>query len=178
MPKRQVRLRPKIWLMTDERLGEALLPTISALPRGSGIVFRYYSLENEARQKLLRVVSAAARRYGHILVVGGRQIVAPVWLVAGRHGRMRGALTAPVHSLREAMAAQRSGALYLFVSPVFETQSHPGAAVLGRVRFGLLTRDLKTPVIALGGMNKMRARGLRQMNIDGWAAISALAVER
>jgi thiamine-phosphate pyrophosphorylase len=162
--------------MTDERLGEALLPSIAALPRGSGIIFRHYSLEVSARRQLLRVVSASARRYGHILVVGGQSIVAPVWHVAGRHGRVRGAMTAPVHSLREAIAAERAGATLLFVSPIFATRSHPNSTGLGRVRFGLLIRNLRVPVIALGGMTKSRARSLKGMKIYGWAAISALAI--
>jgi thiamine-phosphate pyrophosphorylase len=176
MPKRQARTMPKIWLMTDERLGDALLPSIAALPKGSGIVFRHYSLVPKARQKLFLVVSAIARRHRHIIVVGGPPIAGPVWLMAGQHGRVRGALTAPVHSRREAIAAQRAGAALLFVSPVFATQSHPSARALGRVRFGLLIHNLQAPVIALGGMDKMRARSLRSMKIYGLAAISALSL--
>ena len=178
MPKRQALSLPKIWLMTDERLGDALLPSIAALPKGSGIVFRHYSLEPRARAALFRKVSAVAQRHRHVLVVGGLPIAAPVWRVAGRHGRVRGAITAPVHSRREALAAKRMGADLLFVSPVFATRSHPGATALGRVRFGLLIRDLGMRVIALGGMNKARARGFKAMKIYGWAAISALAAKR
>jgi thiamine-phosphate pyrophosphorylase len=178
MPNRQARSLPKIWLMTDERLGDALLPSISALPRGSGVIFRHYSLGVEARQKLFYAVSAVSRRYGHMLVVGGLPIAAPIWLNAGRHGRVRGAITAPVHTLREAIAAKRAGAALLFVSPVFATRSHPGAATLGRARFGLLIRDLNIPIIALGGMTKARAHSLKPMKIHGWASISALSVTR
>jgi thiamine-phosphate pyrophosphorylase len=178
MPKRQARLRPKIWLMTDERLGKALLPSIAALPRGSGIIFRHHSLDANERLKLLRIVSASARRFGHILVVGGRPIATPIWQAVGKHGRVRGAMTAPVHSLREAIAAERAGAKLLFVSPIFATRSHPDNPGLGRVRFGLLIRNLRVPVIALGGMTKSRARSLKAMNIYGWAAISALAITR
>jgi thiamine-phosphate pyrophosphorylase len=175
MPKRQARLLPKIWLMTDERLGESLLPAIASLPKQSGIIFRHYTLDPQARKKLFRMVSAAARRHNHMLIVGGAQIGAPVWLVAGRHGRTRTAITVPVHSLREGIAAQRAGAALLFVSPVFPTRSHPGVPALGRTRFGLLTRHLSVPVIALGGMTKKHARSLKAMNIYGWAAISAFA---
>jgi thiamine-phosphate pyrophosphorylase len=163
--------------MTDERLGDALIPSIAALPRGSGIVFRHYSLDKTARKALCCKVSAAARRYGHRLVIGGPPIAAPVWLKAGRHGRMRGAITAPVHSRREAIAARRAGAKLLFVSPVFATASHPDASGLGRVRFGLLIRDLNMQIIALGGMTRERALGLKVMKVHGWAAISALAVK-
>lgn len=178
MPKRQALSLPKIWLMTDERLGDALLPSIAALPKGSGIVFRHYSLEPRARAALLRKVSAVARRHRHVLVVGGLPIAAPVRRVAGRHGRVRGAITAPVHSRREAITAKRMGADLIFVSPVFATRSHPGATTLGRVRFGLLIRDLGMRVIALGGMTKASARGFKAMKIYGWAAISALASKR
>lgn len=175
MPKRQARSMPKTWLMTDERLGDVLLLSISALPRGSGIVFRHYSLEAEARQKLFFKVSATARRHRHIVFVGGPPIAAPPWLKAGRHGRVRGATTAPVHSRREAIAAKRAGAALLFVSPIFATRSHPDSPALGRARFGLMIANLRTPVVALGGMDKKRARSLVPMKIYGWAAISALA---
>ena len=177
MPKRQALSLPRIWLMTDERLGDALLPSIAALPKGSGIVFRHYSLDAEARKKLFFKVSAVARRHRHIILVGGAPIAAPFWLTAGRHGRIRGAITAPVHSLREAIEAKRAGAKLLFVSPIFATQSHLGAPVLGRARFGLLIANLRVPVVALGGMNKARARSLLSMKIYGWAAISALATK-
>jgi thiamine monophosphate synthase len=40
-----------------------------------------------------------------------------------------------------------------------------------------LTHNLHVPVIALGGMNKARARSLLSMKVYGWAAISALATK-
>jgi thiamine-phosphate pyrophosphorylase len=178
MPKRQARSFPKIWLMTDERLGDTLIPSILALPRGSGIIFRHYSLAAEARRKLFHKVSIIAQRYRHTLMVGGPPIAAPVWQVAGRHGRGRGAMTAPVHTRRELIAAERSGAALLFVSPIFATHSHPDARALGRVRFGLLIRNQRIPVIALGGMSERSARSLKVMKVYGWAAISALAITR
>jgi thiamine-phosphate pyrophosphorylase len=177
MHKRQARSLPKTWLMTDERLGDTLLPSVAALPRGSGIIFRHYSLDLANRRALLVKLSAVARRRGHVVVITDPALGLPRWRFAGFHGRglvPRWALhTAPIHSLRQAIAAQRGGADLLFVSPIFATQSHPDAPVLGRVRFGLLIRSLQTPIIALGGMNPSRARSLRPMKIYGWAAISA-----
>jgi thiamine-phosphate pyrophosphorylase len=81
----------------------------------------------------------------------------------------------PVHSVSERVAAERAGADLLFVSPVFATRSHPGVGGLGRVRFGLMIRGAKRPVIALGGMDAKRARELQNFGIYGWAAISSLA---
>lgn len=167
---------PRVWLMTDERMGDALLPSIAALPRRSGIIFRHYGLAPAPRHELLRSVAAQARRHGHLLLIGGPALNIHRWLYAGRHGRVRGALTTPVHSRREAVAAQRACAQLLFVSPLFATRSHPGARSLGRSRFGLMIRGLSAGVIALGGMNDHRARGLRPMKIRGWAGIDALVV--
>ncbi|CAN5429707.1 hypothetical protein BH10PSE12_BH10PSE12_37780 [soil metagenome] len=82
--------------------------------------------------------------------------------------------SAPAHSLCEIRAAERAGADIVLVSPVFSTRSHPGAPVLGRVRFGQLARQARRPVIALGGMTAERATSLSAMTIHGWAAIDAL----
>lgn len=157
---------PRLWLLTDERMGDALLPAIAALPRGSGIVFRHYSLPAPERRALLAKVGRMARRCRHIMTVGGES-----------HGRRRGAITAPAHSLPERIAAERAGVKLLFVSPVFATRSHPGARPLGVARFGLLIRGARIPVIALGGMTKRRARALAPFKIHGWAAIDALSVK-
>lgn len=164
MLKRHRSPLPRLWLMTDERMGDGLLPAIAKLPRGSGIVFRHYSLASRKRRDLLSRVKSAARQGRHIVVVDGEQ-----------HGRHLGAVTAPVHSIPERIAAERAGAKLLFVSPVFATRSHPGARPLGRVRFGLLIRGAKLPVIALGGMNARRARSLKAFGIYGWAAIDGLS---
>jgi thiamine-phosphate pyrophosphorylase len=83
-----------------------------------------------------------------------------------------GIRTASAHDRREAVRAVRDGADAVFVSPVFATRSHPGARALGRVRFGLIVRDLGVPVIALGGMDARRARTLPG-SVYGWAGIDA-----
>ena len=163
MMKRHTPL-PRLWLMTDARMGEALLPAIAALPKGSGLVFRHYELGAKARKALLAQVRRIARARRLVVVVAGK---------GGKHGRHRGAITAPVHSVRERIAAERARARLVFVSPVFATASHPGAKPLGRVRFGLLIRGSKCPVVALGGMNARRARGLAAFKIHGWAGIDA-----
>ncbi len=157
--------RPRLWLMSDERMGDALLPSVAALPRGSGVVFRHYSLEPRERAALLKAVEKIGRRRRLMLVIGG-----------ATHGRFRGAITAPVHSIRERIAAERDGAALLFISPVFPTNSHKGGKALGRVRLGMMMRGAKCPVIGLGGMTPKRAKSLSLLKIYGWAGIDALCV--
>lgn len=161
---------PRLWLMTDPRMGERLWIALERLPRGSGIVFRHYALPDPDRRALFARVSAIAKRRRLVLVRAGARAGRGE---AGVHGqRGRGLRTASAHSRREAIAALRDGAQLLFVSPVYPTRSHPGGRALGRVRFLAMIKDLEVPIIALGGMNHCRARGLK---IHGWAGIDAWA---
>jgi thiamine-phosphate pyrophosphorylase len=170
MPRRHPPI-PRTWLMTDERIGDALWTALARLPRGSGVVFRHYGLAPAERRALFARVAAVARKRGLVLVRAG---VEPMRGEAGVHGRRgRGLRTAPAHSRREAVAAIRAGAQVLFVSPAFATRSHPGARALGRVRSGLMIAGLDVPVIALGGMDARRFAGLSGLKLHGWAAIDA-----
>jgi thiamine-phosphate pyrophosphorylase len=178
MPKRHSRPVPKLWLMTDERFGDRLLPSIAALPKGSGIVFRHYSLPPLERIALFRQVQRMARANRHILVLAGSPKQARRYHADGFHGRTKSDEfhTSPVHSRREGVKAERSGADLLFVSPLFSTRSHQGASPLGRVKFGLMIKAFRTPIIALGGMTRKRARALSPFKLHGWAAIDSLIV--
>jgi thiamine-phosphate pyrophosphorylase len=155
--------------MTDERQGEDLWKALERLPRGSGVVFRHYGLAPGARRKLFERVQKFAKRRRLLLLARGKGIRGD-----GAHGgRGRGLRSASAHDLAELKAAERSGASLVFLSPAFATRSHPQARALGPVRFGLIARQARIPVIALGGMDPRRAR--RLPHIYGWAAIDAWA---
>ena len=168
---------PRLWLMTDERQGEGLWLALEKLPRGSGIVFRHYSLPAGERRALFERIKPVARQKRLMLLLAGSADEARAWGADGSHGRgsrrSLGLRSAPVHDLAEIRRAERSGADILFLSPVFATRSHPGAAALGRVRFGLLAKKTRLPIIALGGMNAERAHSLSRFGLYGWAAIDA-----
>ena len=165
---------PRLWLMTDERQGEDLWRALARLPRGSGVIFRHYTLPEGKRRMLFQRVQRAARTRDILVLLAGQPKLAARWAAAGSHGRHRGAgriLTAPVHDLAQIRAAERMGAQLLFLSPVFATRSHPKAKPLGPLKFSALSRQTRLPVIALGGMNRQRARRTRMAY--GWAAIDA-----
>lgn len=163
--------------MTDERMGESLWSALERLPRGSGVVFRHYGLARGNRMALLARVERVADRRRLTLVIAGE---APSRIGHGVHGRRKrrrssDLLTLAAHDRRELVAAVRTGADAVFVSPVFATRSHPGARALGSIRLGLMIQAMPIPVIALGGMSKRRAKRLSTMRIHGWAAIDAWA---
>jgi thiamine-phosphate pyrophosphorylase len=150
--------------MTDLRSGEDLLPAIQRLPVRSGVIFRHYDLNDSERWKLFAQVRCICARRGHLLLIGGLD-----------HGRHAGAVSAPVHNLRELAEAKRHGIPLLLISPVFGTRSHPDAKPLGLSRFmQLAARAKPATVIALGGMTRNRARSLDKRLVHGWAGIDAL----
>jgi thiamine-phosphate pyrophosphorylase len=168
--------------MTDERIADdILLDAVARLPRGSGILFRHYSLKPDKRRELFERVRRLARRRRLVLFLAGSERSAIRWRCDGFHGRTRRKPTrllrsAPVHNVPEMRAAERSGAHLLFLSPMFPTRSHPGSVTLGRIGFSRLARQTRLPVIALGGVSEAKARHLGALGAFGWAAIDGLSV--
>lgn len=168
MPRRQP--LPTRWLMTDERLGEALWEAVARLPRGGGVVFRHYGLPQAERRRIFAKLAKVAHMRQLTLVRAGRGF----GYEASVHNSLgRGLRTASAHSRREAVAAVRRGAKVVFVSPVFATRSHPGARTLGVRRLRAIYAGLPVIAIALGGMDEARFRRVRPLGIDGWAGIDA-----
>ena len=164
---------PRIWLMTDERQGAALLDAVARLPDGAGIVFRHYSLARAERRALFERVRESAGLRGLLLLLAGPAAEARRWGADGSHGRGggEGLRTAPAHGPTEIRAAEADGAALIFLSPVFATRSHPGARPLGAAGFDALASGTPLPVVALGGMDAARFDTLK--NGWGWAAIDA-----
>ena len=164
MPTRQPRALPKIWLMTDERQGDALFEALARLPKGAGVIFRHHATPPAQRRALFERIRRIAKRKRLMLILAGTPRDAIGWRADGNHGRSphRAQIrTAPAHNRREIVAAERAGADLILLSPVFPTRSHPGGRALGRVRFLELARRATTGVIALGGMNARLARSLQ-----------------
>ncbi|MFW2850972.1 thiamine phosphate synthase [Sphingomonas sp. TX0543] len=158
---------PRLWLMTDERMGAGLWRAVRRLPRGSGIVFRHYATPARERRRLFAALLRISRRRGLVLVRAGDTRLAGEM---GTHKRRGGGIvTWPAHSREQAVRAMRVGADAVFISPVFPTRSHPGAPALGARRASAIARGLPATRIALGGMD---ARSYARLaGFDGWAGI-------
>lgn len=170
---------PRVWLVTDARNDARLEQALCRLPRGSGLIFRHYHLTGAARRARFDALARLAKARGHLVVVSGTAVDARRWGADGRyaspsklHPRRSGLLAiATAHDMREIATANRLDADAILLSPVFPTRSHPGAPALGPVRFRLLARHARMPVIALGGMIRHRALTLGWKN---WAAIDGI----
>jgi len=173
---------PKLWLISDARNDAALEQAIKQLPRGSGFIYRHYHLPDPDRYNRFQTLRRIAKTKGHLVILADSALTATEWGADGIYGaplslwprRTRLLQLATVHNPREIAQAQRKGADAVLLSPVFATRSHPGAPILGAVRFGLMARLCSMPLIALGGMSHAGARRLRWNN---WAAIDGLSLK-
>jgi thiamine-phosphate pyrophosphorylase len=177
---------PHIWLMTDPRLGDRLLPAIQALPAGSGVIFRHYDLPAAQRQRLFYAVRTICRRRGHKLLLASPPKKALHCDIDGLHnyksgrhksGRQIYLSSASVHNLKELKSATQQKADLIFVSPIYPTRTHPDARHLGP--FGLKHisghPQCSAAIIALGGMTRTLAAMFKNHKIDGWAGIDAFS---
>ncbi len=163
---------PVLWLFTDPQRLPDPRAAVAALPRGlCGVVFRH---DDAALGRDLARICRARR---NALVVAGNWRLAAA-LGAGVHlrrgiGPGRGGLvTSSAHNRVELRRAQRAGATLVFLSPVFATASHAGAAGLGVVRWAAMAGG--GGVAALGGIDGATARRLPRF-CPAVGAIGALA---
>lgn len=192
--QRPVRLPALILLTDDQRLADPIAAA-AHLPRGSAVILRHYGIAKSERVALARALRAITRKRGCLLLIaaderGGADVARAVgadglhlseWLL--RRGRLsawrfRGPgwrVTASVHSATALRLAAARGVDAVLLSPVFPTASHPGARILGPLRFAALARASPIPVYALGGIDNRSAARLRASQACGLAGIGAFA---
>jgi thiamine-phosphate pyrophosphorylase len=166
---------PRIWLMTDERMGDRLWEAVDRLPDGAGIVFRHHSLPADRRDSLAMRMAETAKRRGLTLAIAGDVNLAKRAGAQLVHNPARDfaglAWSRSVHTLEEAETAK--GAALAFVSPIYATRSHPGQEPLGPELAVQLAQAAGVPAIALGGVDAKKFAQLERQGFYGWAGIDA-----
>ena len=80
-----------------------------------------------------------------------------------------------VHNVEEALSAEKKGADYLGVSPVFETSTKEDAGnATGVELIKEIKQICKIPLIAIGGITLENAKSVADAGADGLCAISAV----
>ncbi len=80
-----------------------------------------------------------------------------------------------VNTVKEAEEAEKGGADYLGVGPVYYTPSKRDLkTILGPSGLKVIREKVKIPILAIGGINAENARETMDCGVDGIAVISAL----
>lgn len=161
---------PPFLLTTDAKRKPDPWNEAMLLPPGQGIVFRHYDAPN--RHSMALALSRLARRRRLILLIASDWRMAaklkasgvhlPEYLLCSGHvapilgwaRRTKRLITAACHSRSALARARKLKISAALVSPVFSTDSHPGARPLGVLRFTALCRGTAVPVYALGGIRR------------------------
>lgn len=152
-----------------------------ALPKGAAVILRDY--KDQKRAALARQLqSVCASRGVHLLIgedlelaraIGAAGVHWPSWRAPQSIPGM--ITTAACHNEEELKCAADAGVSAAFLSPVFETASHPGAEPLSSQSFSAMAKKAGMPVLALGGVTADNAGLLKGKNVCGFGAIGALA---
>ncbi|MEN6541447.1 thiamine phosphate synthase [Parvibaculum sp.] len=188
---------PRIVVMTDAARAPDPIEALNRAPRGAAVIYRAYNIRPR-RTELARLGKLARRKGVHLLIagdllagaspgIGGLHLPEHVVRQSTdrcfrRRPRPEFLITAAAHSESAVIAAARAGADAVFISPVFATQSHPGARPLGVVRFAQLAAKARArglAVYALGGITgKAAEQRLSGTGIAGIAGIGLGAKQK
>jgi thiamine-phosphate diphosphorylase len=83
----------------------------------------------------------------------------------------KGLVGRSVHSLEGAAAAESEGADYVIFGPVWASASHPGVAPVGIDALARVSRSVRIPVLAIGGVTPGRIDECHAAGAAGYAAI-------
>jgi thiamine-phosphate pyrophosphorylase len=187
---RAARRLPYLLMLSDPARLADPAAVLARLPRGAGVVLRDYESTGPVSFRLscARALAQSCRLRGLRFIVAGDARFAIAADAAGLHlpewrvkqgaqrdlalARQRGLIvTAACHSLAALRRAEALGADAVLLAPVLPTRSHPGAGVLGPLRFAALVRATRLPVYALGGIDEAGAARISQSGAAGIAGI-------
>lgn len=183
----------RLYLVTDRALarGRATVEIVRAAVAGgvTCVQVREKSIGTREFIEEARAVQAALRGTGAPLIVNDRVDVA---LAIGADGVHLGQGDMPLadarrlgppgwiigvsaESVADAVRAERDGADYVGVSPVFATPTKTDhAAPLGLAGLRAIRAATKLPLVAIGGLHAGNARETIRAGADGLAVVSAI----
>lgn len=186
--------RWRLYVITDERLarGRTHLQIAEAAVRGGADVIQLRDKTASSRRlyEVARMLREVTRKAGVPFIVNDRVDIALAADADGVHlgredlpasaarrilgpGRIVGV---SAETVEEAVAAEREGADYLGVGPVFEARGtkEDAGEPLGLDRVARIRRHCRLPIVAIGGITAANAGSVREAGADAAAVISAI----
>jgi thiamine-phosphate pyrophosphorylase len=186
---------PRLYLITDRARaadgGRDVVQAVEAALQGGAdfIQCRDKSMPDRERWSLARRVARLCRRYDAQWVVNGRADLAMDFGARGVHRpadgipleavrRLMGAdswVGASAHDLDEALLAERAGADFVTLSPIFTTPSKPGyGPPLGLEALQEVAQLVDIPVYALAGITPGRVGPCLEAGAHGVAVMGGI----
>ncbi len=182
-----------LYVVTDEALSRGLSHTQIAerAVAGGADASQLRDKKMEGRKLLehARAIRRLTRKAGKLFMVNDRLDIALASGADGVHlGQEDMALAdarplcpkgfligVTVHDVQEAVKAQKDGADYVGLSPIFTTGSKSDAGnACGLEMLRKVKRAVSVPVVAIGGIGQGNARQVLEAGADGLAVISAV----
>ena len=179
---------PRLYAITDRRkYGKDFLKTLeNILKKGVKMVqLREKDMEGRDLYDLALKVRELTDRYSALLFINDRVDVAVSVSADGVHLPERSFPPSVVkdmfpdlkvgfsaHDLESALYAEREGADFITLSPIFKTSSHPEAKPLGGVKLKEISEKVNVPIYALGGVTWDRIKICYKNGAYGVAGIT------
>lgn len=174
---------PPLLFLTDPVRVPDPAKALSALPQGTGVIYRHFGAEDRI-ETAMRLAEICTARQLTLLIAADPALALQTgaagvhWpearLSEARHWRHRFEIqTASAHSRPALARADRAGMSAVLVSKVFHSASSSVAPVIGAAKLRRLARLSRIPVYALGGVTAKSA--LRVASVAALAAIEGLA---
>lgn len=97
----------------------------------------------------------------------------PIW-AARRLLGSRALIGKSCHSLQQAMAAEKEGADYISIGPIFSTPTKPDYKAVGLKLLRDVQTSIRIPIVAIGGINKDTVNLVRKTGARYIAVVRAL----
>jgi len=182
---------PPLLVITDRRQAKLPLLTIIEAALAAGcrwISLREKDLTTPEQAALARQLLPVARRAGACMTLHGEPGLAEecgldgVHLPAGGDPVSARCVLGPskligmsIHSVAEARAVDPTILNYAIVGPAFETESKPGyGPALGGEALGYIAHACPVPVVAIGGIDPMRASDVLGFGMAGVAVMGGV----
>lgn len=179
----------RLLVITDKKLKPNIVKAIEDVLRGGATSIQLRLKESSTKEMIEvgRKIRKLTRNYGALYFVDDRLDVA---LATDADGVQLGPDDMPiaiaremapnliiggsVYSLEEAVRAESEGADFLGAGSVFASPTKTDARVIGLNGLREIVKNVKIPVVAIGGINTSNAEAVLKTGVAGIAVISAV----
>jgi len=183
-----LREKLRLYVITDRRLRDEISSVKDALEGGATTI--QLRLKNTSTREMIEIVKKIRKiceDYSALFFVNDRLDVAlavnadgvhvghedmPLYMV--REIAPNLIVGASARNLEEAIKAEKEHADYIGAGSVFPTKSKEDAVIMGLDELERIVRNVKIPVVAIGGIDHSNVEKVLRTGVDGIAVISAI----